>query len=57
MVTTMTKTKNTFTVIAIVPGIGVWSHAFHSRESAMICKEFLESNSLIGPTRILMIEE
>jgi len=55
MVTTMTKTKNT--VIAIVPGIGVWSHAFHSRESAMICKEFLENNSLIGPTRILMIEE
>ena len=57
MVTTMTKTKNTFTVIAIVPGIGVWSHAFHSRESAMICKEFLENNSLIGPTRNLMIEE
>jgi hypothetical protein len=46
MVTTMTKTKGRFTIIAIVPGIGVWSHAFHSRDTAMVCKEFLEKNSL-----------
>jgi hypothetical protein len=46
----MANTKNTFTIIAVVPGIGVWSQTFHSRESAMAC-------SLIGPTRLLMIEE
>jgi hypothetical protein len=53
----MTKTTNTFTIIAIVPGIGVWSHAFGSRDAATICKEFLEKHSLVGPARVLMIEE
>jgi hypothetical protein len=53
----MTKANGTFTVVAIVPGIGVWSHAFGSRNAAMTCKEFLEKNNLIGPTRVLMIEE
>jgi hypothetical protein len=55
--TKVASTTNTFTIIAIVPGIGVWSHTFRSRDAAMICKEFLEKNSLIGPTRVLMIEE
>jgi hypothetical protein len=39
----MTKTTNTFTIIAIVPGIGVWSHALGSRDAATICKEFLRN--------------